>query len=166
MPNARFWGGKSPPTAGAIADAFVPTDIPLCGRQHAGLVGGLDGRSSALGALAQLRVGPVLSLPADLGLDELSGDLITEGAGDRLQLRELGVMGKAIGVDLSPQFPGHLAQPNAKVIAEGSSALAHVRSPRQVEPQVPREPRTSDGKLTSEPLAVQTMSCAPAPTRP
>jgi len=41
--------------------------------------------------LGQFFLGPVLGLPADLGLDELSGDLIPEGAGDRLQLGELDV---------------------------------------------------------------------------
>jgi hypothetical protein len=38
-----------------------------------------------------LLLGPVLGLPADLGFDELAGDLIAEGGGDRLQLGELGV---------------------------------------------------------------------------
>jgi hypothetical protein len=31
-----------------------------------------------------LLLGPVLGLPADLGLDELPSDLIAEGGGDRL----------------------------------------------------------------------------------
>jgi hypothetical protein len=61
----------------------------------------------------QLLLRPLLGLPAHLGLDELPGDLIAEGAGDRLQLRELRVIGQAIGIDLSPQFPGHLTEPNA-----------------------------------------------------
>jgi hypothetical protein len=41
--------------------------------------------------LGEFFLGPVLGLPSDLGLDELPSDLVPKGAGDRLQLGELGV---------------------------------------------------------------------------
>ena len=59
---------------------MVPTDIPLRGRHHAGLVGSLGGRAPATGAIAQLLLRPLLGLPAHLGLNELPRDLIAEGS--------------------------------------------------------------------------------------
>jgi hypothetical protein len=68
-----------------------------------------------------------------LGLDELPSDLIAEGARERLHLGELGVPRQAIGIDRSPQFPGDLTQPNAKLIPDGGGILAHFCSPHQVD---------------------------------
>jgi len=64
-----------------------------------------------------------------MDLDELSGHLITEGAGDVLQFRELRTPRKAVGIKLAPEFAGYPAQAVLKFLPNRSSVLAHLRSP-------------------------------------
>jgi hypothetical protein len=96
-----------------MSDEFIPPDISPRGHQHAGFVGLSGSRPPAFGARIQFYFGPLLGLPANLGFDELPGNLVTEGARQRLQIGKPGFVREATGIDLSSQFPGNLAQPDA-----------------------------------------------------
>ena len=112
-----------------MTDAFLPGDVPPRGGQHAGLVGGFAGGPPTGRAFAQLVLGPVLGLTPDMRLDDLPGDLVPEGTGEGLQLRELGITGQTVGIDLASDLPSHLPQPGSKLIPNGVGILTHLRSP-------------------------------------
>jgi hypothetical protein len=111
-------------------------------------------------AFAQFLLRPVLGLPTNLVLDELPGHLIAEGTGDLLQLGELGTMRQAIGVKLSPQFPGNLTQSSLKLTPNPKSILAHFRGILHVANQKTQTAQTSRPIILTTFPVVQTLSCA------
>ena len=89
---------------------MLPGDLAPRGRQHAGLVRGLVGWPPADRTVPELLLGPVLGLLLNVGLDQLPSDLVAQGAGERLELREGSALGQAVGVDLPSELPSDLGQ--------------------------------------------------------
>jgi hypothetical protein len=105
-------------------------------------------------------VRPVVGLFPNVDLDQLASHLVTQCPGDSFQFRELGASREALCIKLVREFTGHLAQTDVKIHPNLCGILAHFRVPIQIARKVEREPQTSISRITSIPLAVQTMSCA------
>jgi hypothetical protein len=65
-------------------------------------------------------------VPADLGLDQLAGDLIADGTGDVFEFGERGTLGESIGIEFAAQLLSELTQTSVKLPADCSGVLAHL----------------------------------------
>jgi hypothetical protein len=67
-----------------------------------------------------------LGVATDLGLDHLAGDLITDGAGDVLEVGEGDAFGEPVGIEFVAEFSSELSQPSLELAADRGSILAHL----------------------------------------
>jgi hypothetical protein len=77
---------------------------------------------------AELRraLGGDLGVATDLGLDHLAGDLITDGAGEVLEVGEGDTFGEPVGIEFVAEFSSELFQPSLELAADRSGILAHL----------------------------------------